>query len=175
MKMDAGMDTGGILAQKRTPISPQDDSATLHRRLAQLGAELLVETIPGYVAGKILPAKMQPDNASHAPKIKKEDGRIDWNLPAQTIFNRMRAFMPWPGAFTFLKSEPKPSLLKIWKAEIVEKSGEPGEILSADQHGLIIACGKNALNILELQREGGRRMSAAEFLTGHPLKTGNRF
>jgi methionyl-tRNA formyltransferase len=174
MKMDAGMDTGGILAQKSTPILPQDDSATLHHSLALLGAELLMETIPGYVAGKILPAP-QPDNASYAPKIKKEDGHIDWNLSAQTIFNRLRAFMPWPGAFTFLKSEPKSSLLKIWKAEIVEKSGEPGEILSANQHGLIIACGKDALNILELQRESGRRMSAAEFLTGHPLKSGTRF
>ena len=174
MKMDAGMDTGGILSQRRTPILPHDDSATLHHRLAQLGAELLVETIPGYVAGKILPAP-QPDDASYAPKIKKEDGHINWNLSAQTILNRLRAFVPWPGAFTFLKSEPRPCLLKIWKAVVVEKTGEPGEILSADQHGLIIACGKDALNILELQRESGRRMSAAEFLTGHPLKTGTRF
>ena len=174
MKMDAGMDTGGILTQKRTPISPQDDSATLHHRLAQLGAELLLETIPGCVSGKILPVP-QSDGASYAPKIKKEDGHIDWNLPAQTILNRLRAFMPWPGAFTFLKSEPRPALLKIWKAEAVEKSGKPGEILSVDSHGIVIACGKDALNILELQREGGRRMNAVEFLTGHPLKTGSRF
>ena len=171
MKMDAGMDTGPILAQRQTPISPQDDSASLHDRLAQLGAGLLLETIPDYVSGKIQP-QPQPENATYAPKIKKEDGQIDWKLPAQTILNRLRAFMPWPGAFTFLKSGPKPSLLKIWKAGVVEKSGSPGEVLSAVPHGIAIACGKDALNILELQREGGRRMSAAEFLAGHPLKAG---
>ena len=173
MKMDAGMDTGPILAQKQTPISPSDDSAILHDRLAQLGAELLLETIPDYVGGKIQP-KQQPEGATHAPKIKKEDGQIDWKLPAQTILNRLRAFMPWPGAFTFLKSGPKPSLLKIWKANVAQKTGEPGEILSADSSGIAITCGKDALNVLELQREGGRRMSAAEFLSGHPLKAGNR-
>ena len=169
MKMDAGMDTGAIVSQKRTPISPEDDSAILHNRLAQLGAEHLMETIPDYVAGKIS-AKPQSGDYSYAPKIKKEDGHIDWNLSAQTILNRLRAFMPWPGAFTFLKTEPKPCLLKIWKAGVMEKSGTAGEILSADENGIVVACGKDALKILELQREGGRRMTAREFLVGHPLK-----
>jgi methionyl-tRNA formyltransferase len=171
MKMDAGMDTGGIVAQARTPISSEDDSAILHNRLAQLGAELLMEIIPDYVSGKIS-AKPQPSDYSYAPKIKKEDGHIDWNLSAQTILNRLRAFMPWPGAFTFLKTETKPCLLKIWKAEVMEKSGAAGEILSADENGIIVACGKDALRILELQREGGRRMTAREFLVGHQLKAG---
>jgi methionyl-tRNA formyltransferase len=130
-----------------------------------------METIPDYISGKIS-AKAQSSDSSHAPKIKKEDGHIDWNLPAQTILNRLRAFMPWPGAFTFLKTESKPYLLKIWKAEVTEKSGAPGEILSADENGIVVACGKDALRILELQREGGRRMTAREFLVGHPLKTG---
>ena len=174
MKMDAGMDTGAILTQKRTPILPQDDSASLHNRLAQLGAELLLDTIPGYVAGKILP-QSQPENASYAPKIKREDGQIDWNQPAQTILNRLRAFTPWPGAFTFLKTEPRPCLLKIWKAEVIEKSGGAGEILFADENGIIVACGKNALRILELQREGGRRITARDFLGGCPLKSGEKF
>ena len=171
MKMDAGMDTGPILTQKQTPIFPQDDSATLHDRLAQLGAGLLFETIPGYIGGKILP-KPQSTDASYAPKIKKEDGHIDWNRPAQSILDRLRAFMPWPGAFTFLKTDAKPCLLKVWCAEVVEKSGNAGEILSADENGLVIACGKNAMRILELQREGGRRMSVREFLAGHALKPG---
>ncbi len=87
--------------------------------------------------------------------------------------NRLRAFMPWPGAFTFLPDTAKP-LLKIWKAGVVEKSGAPGEILSADQSGIVVACGENALQILELQREGGRRMSAREFLVGHPLKASQK-
>jgi methionyl-tRNA formyltransferase len=173
MKMDAGMDTGPILTQKRTPILPQDDSATLHQRLAQLGAELLLETIPDYVGGKILP-KPQSANASYAPKIKKEDGQIDWNRAAQSILNRLRAFIPWPGAFTCLKTESKPGLLKVWRAEAVEKSGGPGEIISADESGIVIGCGKNALRILELQREGGRRMSARDFLAGHTLKPGEK-
>ncbi len=188
MKMDAGLDTGDIVAQRRTTIQPADDSATLHDRLALLGAELLLETIPDYVAGKIQPQPQPAEGVSHAPKIKKEDGRIDWNLPAKTIWNRLRAFTPWPGAYTrwsssfslprsedTLKRELQPHLLKIWKAEIVECPGKPGEILSADKNGIVVACGKDALRILELQREGGRRMSAAEFLAGHALKPGDRF
>jgi methionyl-tRNA formyltransferase len=173
MKMDAGMDTGPMLTQKRTPILPQDDSVVLHGRLAQLGAELLLETIPDYVDGKILP-KSQSADASYAPKIKKEDGQIDWNRPAQTILDRLRAFTPWPGAFTFLKTETKPCLLKIWRAEVIEKSAEAGDILSNGKSEIVIACGKNALRILELQREGGRRMTAGEFLIGHALKPGEK-
>jgi methionyl-tRNA formyltransferase len=190
MQMDAGLDTGPIVSQRRTPILPSEDSATLHDRLAQLGAELLVEAIPDYVAGKISPKPQPAEGASYAAKIKKEDGKIDWNEPAEKILNRLRAFTPWPGIFTFLPGEPeqivrattnpkktlpiiipaRPSqLLKIWRTEIIERSGNAGEILSADNNGIVVACGKNALRILELQREGGRRMSAAEFLAGHAL------
>ena len=196
MKMDVGLDTGDIVAQRRTPIGPEDDSATLQDRLAQLGAELLVQTIPDYVAGKIQPCPQPAAGASHAAKIKKEDGRIDWNRPAQTIWNRLRAFTPWPGAFTFWLGVPpsggnatrteeppkggtpsalRPILLKIWKAEVVEMSGGGGEILSADKTGIVIGCGRGALRILELQREGGRRLTSAEFLAGHALKVGETF
>ena len=172
MKMDEGLDTGDILVQRRIPIRPEDDSVTLHDRLACLGAELLIQTIPDYIAGKIRPVPQPAEGASYAPKIKKEDGHIDWNQPAQTILNRLRAFMPWPGAFTFLKAEPKPHLLKIWKVETVEQSGRAGGILSANRNGILVACGQNALRILELQREGGRRLNAGEFLAGYPLKAG---
>jgi methionyl-tRNA formyltransferase len=175
MKMDAGLDTGEIISQARTPVLPEDNSQTLHDRLAQLGAELLVETIPDYVAGKILPKPQPAEGASYAAKIKKEDGKIDWNEPAEKILNRLRAFTPWPGAFTFLQAEPKPQLLKIWKVEVVENSGRAGEILSADKTGIMVGCGKNALRILELQREGGRRMTVQEFLAGNPLKAGEKF
>ena len=175
MKMDAGLDTGPVVSQRRTPILPADDSATLHDRLARLGAELLAQTIPDFVAGKIQPSPQPAVGVSHAPKIKKKDGRIDWNQPAGTIWNRLRAFTPWPGAFTFLTGEPKPHLLKIWKAEVVEKSGQAGAVLSADKNGILIACGLNALRILELQREGGKRLTAEQFLAGHPLKAGAKF
>ena len=200
MKMDVGLDTGPIVSQRHTPIQSEDDSATLHDRLAQLGADLLLQIMPDYIAGKIPPVPQPAEGASYAAKIKKEDGRIDWNQPAQTIWNRLRAFTPWPGAFTFLpepsqvgRASPradatttKPQLLKIWKAEVVEESGgaacrgeaserRPGEVLSADKTGIIVGCGKTALRILELQREGGRRLPVAEFLAGHPLKPGENF
>ena len=175
MKMDAGLDTGPVLSTRRTPILPTDDSQILHDRLAQLGAELLAETIPDFVAGTILPQPQPAEGSTYAAKIKKEDGQIDWSQPAAQIWNRLRAFTPWPGAFAFLKAEPKPQLLKIWKAEVVEKNGPPGTVLSADKAGIVIGCGQNALRILELQREGGRRLPAEQFLSGFPLNAGGRF
>ena len=171
MKMDAGMDTGPILTQLSTAILPEDDSASLHDRLAGLGAQLLVETIPGYVSGKIQPAP-QPEGASYAAKIKKEDGHINWNMGARMILNRMRAFRPWPGTFIFLKRDSESCLLKIWQANVMEQKGRAGEVLSADENGIIIACGENALRVTELQLEGGRRLHVREFLAGHSIKIG---
>ena len=199
MQVDAGLDTGPILAMRRTPILLTDDSQSLHDRLAQLGAELLVETIPDFVAGKISPQPQPAEGSTYAAKIKKEDGRIGWSQPAVQIWNRLRAFTPWPGAFAFLEGArtarpheaetrgraarapvpeenlPKPQLLKIWKAEVVEKSGAVGLVLSADKTGIIVGCGQNALRILELQREGGRRLTSEQFLSGFPLKAGAKF
>ena len=195
MKMDAGLDTGPIVAQRRTPILPPDDSAALHARLAGLGAQLLVEVIPDYAAGRLQPQPQPAEGVSLAPKIRKGDGRIDWRLSARAIGSRLRAFTPWPGAYTFLPSAghrpgadetapeqagpvpgaAQPHLLKIWQAEVEEASGEAGTILAADKNGLVVACGQGGLRIRELQREGGRRMAAAEFLAGHPLKPGERF
>ena len=187
MKMDAGLDTGPILSMRRTPILPADDSQILHDRLAQLGAELLVVTIPDYVAGKITPQPQPAAGSTYAAKIKKEDGQIDWNFPAEKILNRLRAFTPWPGAFTRWSSIPQAGLsgsgntlkrelqLKIWKAEVVERSGGAGEILSADKTGVVVGCGQNALRILELQREGGRRLTVEQFLSGFPLKADGKF
>jgi methionyl-tRNA formyltransferase len=172
MKMDASLDTGPVLSTRRTPILPTDDSQTLHDRLARIGAELLVETIPEYVAGKIRPQPQPAEGSTYAAKIKKEDGKIDWNQPAAQIWNRLRAFTPWPGAFTFLPAEPNPHLLKIWKAEVVGKNGRPGTVLSADKTGIVVGCGQNALRILELQREGGKRLTAEAFLMGFPLPAG---
>jgi methionyl-tRNA formyltransferase len=175
MKMDAGLDTGPLLAMRRTPILPADDSQTLHDRLAQLGADLLSETIPGYAGGKILPQLQPAEGASYAAKIKKEDGRIDWSLPAWKIWNRLRAFTPWPGAFAFLPVGEKPQLLKIWKIEVLEKSGRAGEVLAVDKHGIVVACGEDSVRILELQREGGKRLTVEQFLSGFPIKAGNQF
>jgi len=172
MKMDVGLDTGDILTQRTTPIRDEDNAATLHDCLAQLGAELLVQTIPDYVAGKIQPRPQQHELATHVAKIKKEDGRIDWQQPARAIWNRIRAFTPWPGAFTFLPAQPQPQLLKIWQAEVASGRGTAGEVLSADRNGIVIGCGDGRLRVTSLQREGGRRMSAQEFLAGHPIMPG---
>jgi len=175
MKMDAGLDTGPMLATRRTPILASDDSQVLHDRLALLGAELLVETIPAYVSGKIAPQPQPAEGGSYAAKIKKEDGRIDWTMPAQKIWNRLRAFTPWPGAYAFLDVQPKAQLLKIWKVEPVEKGGQPGSVSSADKSGIIVGCGTGSLRVLELQREGGKRLTAEQFLAGWPLKPGAKF
>jgi methionyl-tRNA formyltransferase len=180
MKMDVGLDTGGILGRQATPIAETDNSQTLHDRLAQMGAALLVQTIPGYVAGSIQPKVQPAEGVVYAHKIKKQDGLIDWTQPARHIWNRVRGLIPWPGAFTHLPSEAKtaaatpPPLLKIWQAEIVSAPGAPGEVLSGDKTGIVVGCGNGSLRILQLQREGGKRLPPAEFLAGHPLLSGQR-
>ena len=175
MKMDAGLDTGAIVAIAPTPILPTDNAQTLHDRLAELGARLLVETIPGYIRGEIIPRPQPADGSSYARKITKQDGALDWSQPARTLWNRLRAFTPWPGAFTHLPAQPTPVLLKIWRAEIEPaRTGAPGEILQADKAGLVIACGTGSLRVLELQREGGRRLNTADYLAGHPLSVGTK-
>jgi methionyl-tRNA formyltransferase len=174
MKMDAGLDTGPILSQRNTPTALTDNSQILHDRLARMGAELLVETIPNYVAGKIAPVP-QPPETSYARKIEKTDGNIDWSRPAETIERLIRAFTPWPSAFTFLETAGTRRMLKIWEAEILRESGPPGVALRADASGLIVACGVDALRIKRLQLEGGKRMNARDFLAGHPIQTGQVF
>ncbi len=185
MKMDAGLDTGDILAQEKTPIEPQDTAETLHDRLAKMGADLLVRSIRDYVAGELPPRPQPAQGVSHAPKIKRQDGLIAWDQPARAIWNRVRALVPWPGAFTYLPAQPQPHLLKIWQVDIADLGAPaslpapplpapPGQILQAGKTGIVVACGHNALRILVLQREGGRRLTASQFLAGHPFKVGEK-
>lgn len=171
MKMDAGMDTGAILTQETTPICDDDNGQTVHDRLATIGAQLLVRTIPDYITAKVVPRPQPAEGVSNAPKIKKQDGQIDWTQPALSIWNRVRGLVPWPGAFTHVSSE-RPYLLKIWEAKPVQQTGSAGEILQADKWGIIVACGQDALRIGVVQLEGGRRLTAEQFLAGHPLKAG---
>jgi methionyl-tRNA formyltransferase len=172
MKMDAGLDTGDVLAQEATAIERTDNAETLRDRLGRMGAVLLVKTIPEYVAGRIRPRPQPAEGVSHAPKIRKQDGLIDWSRPAEAIWNQVRALAPWPGAFTHLPDRPQPHLLKIWEAELTGTKGDPGRVLAADRDGVVVGCGAGSLRILALQREGGRRLTAAEFLAGHPLSLG---
>ncbi len=172
MKMDAGLDTGDMLTCVKTPILDTDDSQTLHDRLAQLGADALIKTIAELVSGKLVPQK-QPEGATYARKISKKDGRLDWSKPARVLWNQVRAFTPWPGAFTFQEATPKPRLLKIWKVEVVPHSAsKSGQVIGTDKAGIVVACGKDALRILVLQREGGKRLPAQEFLAGSDIKVG---
>jgi len=173
MKMDAGLDTGPILSQESTPITDNDDAPSLHDRLAHLGASLLVASIPPYLGGSLRPTPQPTDGVSYARKINKADGALDWRQPARDLFNQVRALVPWPGAFTHLPG-PSAALLKIWRAELVNTSATPGVIITADKTGILVGSGQQALRILTLQREGGRRLNAPEFLAGCCLRPGER-
>jgi len=175
MKMDPGLDTGPILARQSTPILTSDDSQSLHNRLAELGADLLVRTVRDLLAGRISPHPQPAAGVSYARKIVKEDGLIDWNRPSRVIWNQIRALSPWPGAFTRLSSTEKNSQVKLWKSETDSRSAAPGEVICADKTGIVVGCGQQALRVLELQREGARRLTAEQFLAGWPLQRGQRF
>lgn len=177
MQMDAGLDTGAMLAVERTPVRADDTGQTLHDRLATLGAALLVRTIPGWVAGTV-PAVPQPaDGVTYARKISKEDGAVDWRRPAVEIERRLRAFDPWPGSWTRLAGPAGGGRIKLWRAVAVDAAAEapPGMVLAAGPAGLVVRCGEGALNLQELQREGRRRLPAREFLAGNAIPAGARF
>jgi methionyl-tRNA formyltransferase len=173
MKMDAGLDTGPILSQKRTAILPSDNAQKLHHRLADIGAKLLLGTIPDFIAGKIVPQSQPAEGATYARKISKEDGLLNWSEPAEVLWRTIRAFTPWPGAFTFHKEQQGRKLLKIWEAIPCNDSGAPGIIVKADKTGIMVGCGQGSLQIQVLQREGGKRLSAAQFIAGHPFREGD--
>ena len=174
MRMDEGLDTGPMVASVKTPISILDNSQTLHDRLACLGAELLIETIPGYVAGTRKPFPQPSEGVSYARKITKEDGEMDWGLTAAQLFNRVRGLTPWPGAFTYLSGEPM-KMLKLGGVGIAEGwRGAAGRILKVSSERIVVGCGEGALAIHEVQKEGGRWMAVAEFMRGHSLAEGDR-
>jgi methionyl-tRNA formyltransferase len=161
MQMDAGLDTGDMLRVESIPIAAADTTATLHDRLAALGARLIVETLERLGAG--LSRTPQPaEGVTYARKIEKSEGLIDWREPAATIERRIRAFDPFPGASTTLAGEP----VKLWRASVSDASGAPGTLLDASDDAITVACGSGALRIIELQRAGGKRISARAFVQG---------
>jgi methionyl-tRNA formyltransferase len=173
MKMDTGLDTGDMLTQESVAINVQDNAQSIHDRLAVLGANLLLRTIPDYVSGRITPVPQPKEGATYARKITKTDGQLDWTQPADHLWNRVRAFTPWPGAFTFLPNEARQPMLKIWEAQPEPgETGHPGEVIRADREGLVVRCGAQSLRLLKLQREGARPLLAREFLAGYPLAPG---
>jgi methionyl-tRNA formyltransferase len=171
MQMDAGLDTGPVLAARPIPITAEDDAGSLHDRLAGLGAEMIVESLADVASGGARPIAQPEEGASYAPKIGKQETVLDWTRPAAELERAVRAFRPAPGTRTLLEGEP----IKIWRAAIASGEGAPGEVLDATGHAILIACGSGALAVTELQRAGARRIRAAEFLRGRPLGRGTRF
>ena len=176
MQMDAGLDTGPMLAQQTTPISGEDTAETIHDRLATIGGELLLKSIPDWIAGR-LPARPQPaEGMSYARKIEKQDGLLEWKLPARVLWNRIRGLVPWPGAFFDRTENGATAILKVWQAEpLAADKGEPGEVLTVDSGGIVVRCGEDALRLRVLQREGGKRLPAREFLAGYPIAIGEKW
>jgi methionyl-tRNA formyltransferase len=169
MQMDAGLDTGDILLQRALAIGPEETSETLRDRLAQLGANAVVEALPLLAAGRLTPVRQDGSQATPARILDKEDGRLDFAKPAETLAARVRAFTPWPGAFTSLGGK----LLKVHAARTAAGAGlAPGEARAA-QDGILVGCGGgSALLLRTIQLEGKRRLEAVDFLKGQPLPAG---
>ena len=166
MYMDEGLDTGDILLQRKIDILPTDTGESLHDRLAQIAPKALLEALQ--LLAKNNAPRIPQDNAlaTYAPKLTRHDGKIDWSEPAEIIERKIRAFNPWPGAFMELDGRH----LKIFSASIVNLSGKPGEILRSERE-LVIAAGKDALSLGDVQLEGKRRMNTAQFLRGYALSS----
>lgn len=172
MKIDAGMDTGDILLERREPIRADDTTETLGKRLSVMGANLMIETLCALERGEIMPRRQDTSKATMAPKLRKEDGLIDWNRPAPEIVRRVRGLIPWPGAFTLFHGKQ----LHVWRAEAVLAAGHsrlaPGTITTEDNL-LAVTCGEGTLLVVhEVQLEGRKRLPAREFMNGARLESG---
>jgi len=179
MRIDAGLDTGDILMQREIPIAAEDTAETLAPKLASIGADLMVETLRGLDTGEVRPTPQDHSQATLAPILKKGDGRMDFARSASDLFNRLRGFQPWPGAFTTLKGKT----LQVHRAQALQPAVKltPGDVAVEGMH-LFVGCGKNkdedkdtdtALELIEIQLEGKRRMTAQEFINGYRPKSGD--
>src|SRR5947207_3624544 len=169
MYMDEGLDTGDILLQRKFEIGPNETGESLHNRLAEIAPEALVESLGLLSSGNASRTPQDRALATYAPKLNREAGRINWTQPAEVIARQIRAYNPWPGAFTTVAAKSEKSRhLKIFSALVIDQTGNPGEIVYADSRGLAIAAGSCALSLQEVQLEGKRRISAAELVRGYP-------
>jgi methionyl-tRNA formyltransferase len=174
MQMDAGLDTGDMLLAERLAIAPDDTTATLHDKLAVSGGRLIVEALELAACGGLQPVKQPAEGVTYAHKIDKAEAQVDWSQPADAIERRIRAFDPVPGASAHLRGET----VKLRRARALMQgrgSAAPGTIVAIDEGGIGVACGAGRLEITELQRPGGKRLAAADFLRGFPLEPGMRF
>jgi methionyl-tRNA formyltransferase len=168
MQMDAGLDTGAMLLDEAVAITPDDSTATLHDRLAALGARLVVQALHDAAAGRLRPRAQPADGVSYAHKVGKAESAVDWRAGAVAIERRARAFDPFPGLHFTLGGAP----VKLWRAAVLPRSSAPGTVLEAGEGRFVVACGEGALDLLELQAPGGRRLDTATFLRGHPVAAG---
>ncbi len=166
------MDTGDILLQRKVPISDEDDSATLYAALSEIGADVLVETLEGLEGGTLTPCKQDSSRATRAPKLTKTDGEIDWTQSAERIWCLVRGTVPWPVAYTHHGDQ----VLRVWKVSWrpEEPCAEAGEVLSISDVVVEVSAGRGVVELIEVQPENGRRMSAVEYARGHLLKPGDR-
>jgi len=170
MRIDAGLDTGDILLQKEVSVEPQDTAETLGPRLAAIGADLMVETLRGLQVGTINPRPQDHAQATLAPILNKEDGRMDFSLSAQEVCNRLRGFQPWPGAFISFRGK----VLNVWQAQVVDRS-VAASVLLLESNRLIVGCAHStAVELLEVQPEGKKRMSAKAFVQGYRPQNGEK-
>jgi len=171
MRMEAGLDSGPMLLKESLPIADTDTAGTLHDKLAALGARLIVEALPKLERGE-LPGDIQPEEGvTYAAKLEKAEAALDWRRPALLLDRAVRAFNPFPGATAQMDGQ----IIKIWRVAAVPGTGEPGTVLAAGADGIVVACGEGALCLTELQKAGGKRLPAADFLRGFALKPGQRF
>lgn len=175
MQMDAGLDTGDMLLAGRTAVAAQDTTGSLHDRLAEMGARLAVEALALATRGGLVPTPQPSEGVSYAAKIDKAEAQVDWSQPAAAIERRLRAFDPFPGAASTLAGEP----VKLWRAELADSAppagAAAGTVLAAGPAGIEVATGAGVLRLTELQRAGGRRLPAADFLHGTAITPGQRF
>lgn len=170
MLTDKGIDTGDILQKAECVIEPDDTAATLTVKLAELGAQLLIDTLKKLENGACPREKQDESKMSYYPMLKKEMGLLDFNKTAQQLVDQVRAFDPWPCAYLMVDGAP----MKVWKAAVEDRTGMPGQILCANaKEGLVIAAGEKALKVVELQAQGGKRMRAQDYLRGHALEQTN--
>jgi len=176
MRIDEGMDTGDILSQLTVPVTEDMTAGELAQGLASCGADLLIETIPGYAKGEIQPRPQDHAQSTYAPRMKKEESRINWKQPAATVHNLVRALNPWPTAFTEFRGEK----LKIWRtrkrSQVMSHSSsrsQPGQILTVEKGEIVVQCGDStSLRLIELQLPNRRRVAAGDFVNGVSLKVG---
>jgi methionyl-tRNA formyltransferase len=169
MQMEEGLDTGPMMLMERLPIAPDDTTGSLHDRLAALGGRMIVDAMRRLAEGALQATPQPEDGANYAAKIAKEEAALDFTRPADVLERKIRAFNPFPGATGSCNG----TTIKLWKAEYVGGvQGAPGEVLSAGPQGVTVACGKDALRLTELQKPGGKRLPAAEFLKGFAMEGG---